>query len=82
MQLVMDVTGFTAAQTGELRRAFARPDNAHLLDGHWRQLLDGSQDRGVPEEAARRIIAKLNGQYMFPEPHSHAFAVTAGLWLW
>ena len=77
VQLVMDVAGFTAAQADELRRAFARPNNAHLLEGHWRRFLDGAQSRGVPEDAARRIFAKLNGQYMFPESHSHAFAVTA-----
>ena len=77
VQLVMDVAGFTAAQADELRRAFARPNNAHLLEGHWRRFLEGAQDRGVPEDAARRIFAKLNGQYMFPESHSHAFAVTA-----
>ena len=34
-------------------------------------------EKGVPEETAERIFAKLNGQYMFPESHSHAFAVTA-----
>ena len=77
VQLVMDAAGFTAAQADELRRAFARPNNAHLIDGHWRRFLDGAQGRGVPEDAARRIFAKLNGQYMFPESHSHAFAVTA-----
>ncbi len=77
VQLVMDVAGFTAAQADELRRAFARPNNAYLIDGLWRRFLEGAQDRGVPEDAARRIFAKLNGQYMFPESHSHAFAVTA-----
>ena len=77
VQLVMDVAGFTAAQADELRRAFARPNNAHLLEGHWQRFREGAQGRGVPEDAARRIFAKLNGQYMFPESHSHAFAVTA-----
>ena len=41
--------------------------------GSWR----GRRGRGVPEKAAEKIFAKLNGQYMFPESHSHAFAVTA-----
>ncbi len=77
VQLVMDVAGFTAAQADELRRAFARPHNAHLIYGLWRRFLDGAQGRGVPGDSARRIFAKLNGQYMFPESHSHAFAVTA-----
>ena len=31
----------------------------------------------VSEEVAEKIFAKINGQYMFPESHSHAFAVTA-----
>ena len=73
----MDVAGFTAAQADELRRAFARPNNAHLIEGHWQRFLEGAQRNGVPEEAARRIFAKLNGHYMFLESHSHAFAVTA-----
>ena len=77
VQLVMDVAGFTAAQADELRRAFARPNNAHLIEGHWQRFLEGAQRNGVPEDAARRIFAKLNGHYMFPESHSHAFAVTA-----
>ena len=77
VQLVMDVAGFTAAQADELRRAFARPNNAHLIEGLWQQFLEGAQRNGVPEETARRIFAKLNGHYMFPESHSHAFAITA-----
>ena len=77
VQLVMDVAGFTAAQADELRRAFARPNNAHLIEGHWQRFREGAQRNGVPEDAARRIFAKLNGHYMFPESHSHAFAVTA-----
>ena len=37
VHLVMDVAGFTAAQADELRRAFARPHNALLPEGHWRR---------------------------------------------
>ena len=77
VQLVMDVAGFTAAQADELRRAFARPNNAHLIEGHWQRFLEGAQRNEIPEDVARRIFAKLNGHYMFPESHSHAFAVTA-----
>ena len=77
VQLVMDVAGLTAAQADEMRRAFARPNNKHLIEEHWRQFLEGAQQRGVPDETAAKIFAKLNGQYMFPESHSHAFAVTA-----
>ena len=42
-----------------------------------RRFLEGALGNGVSEEAARRIFAKINGHYMFPESHSHAFAVTA-----
>ena len=77
VQLIMDMAGMTAAQADEMRRAFARPNNAHLVARHRRRFLKGAVERGVPEEVAERIFAKLNGQYMFPESHSHAFAVTA-----
>ena len=77
VQLVMDVAGLTAAQADEMRRAFARPNNKHLIEEHWRRFLESARHRGVPDEAAAKIFAKLNGQYMFPESHSHAFAVTA-----
>ena len=45
---------------------------------HWQRFLGRRTDRrGVSEEAARKIFDKINGHYMFPESHSHAFAVTA-----
>ena len=38
----------------------------------------GSQpQRTFPRTRRARSFAKLNGQYMFPESHSHAFAITA-----
>ena len=77
VQLIMDVAGMTAAQADELRRAFARPNGEHLVAMHRERFLEGARSKGVPEEAARKIFAKINGHYMFPESHSHAFAVTA-----
>ena len=77
VQLIMDVAGTTAAQADEMRRAFARPNNEHLIAMHRRLFMEGAVGKGVPEDIAGRIFAKLNGQYMFPESHSHAFAVTA-----
>ena len=77
VQLIMDVAGMTAAQADEIRRAFARPNNSHLIALHRQRFLEGAMGKGVPEETAERIFAKINGQYMFPESHSHAFAVTA-----
>ena len=77
VQLVMDLAGMSAAQADEVRRAFAKPNNSHLLALHRRRFLEGAQGNGVPEVIAEKIFAKINGQYMFPESHSHAFAVTA-----
>ena len=77
MELVIDAAGMTAAQADEIRRAFAKLNNAHLIAMHRRRFLEGARANGVPEDAAERIFAKIDGQYMFPESHSHAFAVTA-----
>ena len=77
VQLIRDVAGMTAAQADEMRRTFAKPNNGHLIALHRRRFLEGAREKGVPEEIAEKIFAKLNGQYMFPESHSHAFAVTA-----
>ena len=77
VQLIMDVAGMTAAQADEVRRAFARPNNQRLIAMHRQRFLEGAMRRSVPEEVARKIFAKINGHYMFPESHSHAFAVTA-----
>ena len=77
VQLIMDVAGMSAAEADETRRAFAKPSNQHLIAVHRRRFLEGAKGKGVPEEIAERIFAKINGQYMFPESHSHAFAVTA-----
>ena len=70
VQLLMDVAGFTAAQADEVRRAFARPNAEHLIAMHRERFLEGARGKGVPEEAARKIFAKVNGHYMFPESHS------------
>ncbi len=77
VQLIEDVAGMTAAEADEVRRAFARPNNKHLIAMHWQRFLEGARRNGVPEETADKIFSKINGHYMFPESHSHAFAVTA-----
>ena len=77
VQLIMDVAGMTAAQADEVRRAFSRPNAGHLIAMYSQRFLEGARRNGVPEETASRIFDKINGHYMFPESHSHAFAVTA-----
>ncbi len=77
VQLIMDVAGMTAAEADEVRRAFAKPNNAHLIAAHLKRFLEGASENDVPADTAERIFAKINGHYMFPESHSHAFAITA-----
>ena len=77
VQLIQDVAGMTAAEADEVRRAFARPNNDHLIAMHRERFMEGARRNGVPEETAARIFSKINGHYMFPESHSHAFAITA-----
>ena len=77
VQLIEDVAGMTAAEADQVRRAFARPNNEGLIAMHWQRFLEGARRNGVPEDVALKIFGKVNGHYMFPESHSHAFAVTA-----
>ena len=77
VQLISDVSGMSTSEADEIRRAFARPNSDHLIAMHRRRFLEGALANGVPKDIADRIFDKVNGHYMFPESHSHAFAVTA-----
>ena len=77
VQLIMDVAGMSAAEADEVRRAFARANNEHLIAMHRERFIDGARANGVDDETAEKIFRKINGHYMFPESHSHAFAITA-----
>ena len=77
VQLISDVSGMKTSEADEIRRAFARPNSDHLIAMHRRRFLEGALANGVPADIADRIFEKINGHYMFPESHSHAFAVTA-----
>ena len=77
VQLISDVSGMSTSEADEIRRAFARPNSDHLIAMHRRRFLEGAMRNGVPKDIADRIFDKVNGHYMFPESHSHAFAVTA-----
>ena len=77
VQLISDVSGMGAAEADQLRRAFTRKDGERFIEMYAKRFIDGAQAHGVPPDVAKRIFAKLNGHYMFPESHSHAFAATA-----
>ena len=77
VQLIEDVAGMSTAEADEVRRSFSRPNSDPLIAVHRERFLEGARRNGVPEEIAGRIFSKINGHYMFPESHSHAFAITA-----
>ena len=77
VQLISDVSGMSAADAEQLRRAFIRKDGEALIAACAKRFMDGAQERGVSADVAKKIFAKLNGHYMFPESHSRAFAATA-----
>ena len=77
VQLIMDVASMSAAEADEVRRAFSRPNNERLIEMQWERFLEGARANGMDEDTAHKIFSKINGHYMFPESHSHAFAVTA-----
>ena len=77
VQLISDVSGMSTSEADEIRRAFAWPNSDHLIAMHRRRFLEGALANGVPVDIAKGIFEKINGHYMFPESHSHAFAVTA-----
>ena len=49
MQLIQDVAGMTAAEADQVRRAFARPNNDHLIAMYQR-----NSCRAPPATACRR----------------------------
>ena len=77
VQLLMDVGGLSASEADGVRRAFAKSSNSHLMAMYRRRFLEGALNNGVDRETALKVFEKVNGQYMFPESHSHAFAITA-----
>ena len=80
VQLIADIAEVSTAKADEMRRAFAKPHNAHLLAMYKKQFMEGAarNSRGpVPGDVAEKIWSKINGHYMFPESHSYAFGINA-----
>ena len=77
VQLISDVSGMSQADADEMRRAFSRRNNSNLIKAYKEEFIKGALRNGVEEEVAIKIFSKINGHYMFPESHSHAFAISA-----
>jgi len=80
--LAMAVGGLSPAEAEELRRSFSRRHNRELLAYWRRRFVEGAKAKGVPEEVAARIWERFSGEYMFPEGHAVAFAVTTYQLAW
>ena len=85
MQIAVDVAGFTPADADELRMAMGAKRSQERMANLRQRLLEGMASKGVPDEAALQIYAKLIAfaNYGFPESHSVSFAylVYASAWL-
>ena len=85
-QLSIDVGGLSPLEADRLRRAFNMGSNKENrlreIKIYKDKFIAGSKSNGIPSEAAEKIFAKFNGQYMFPEAHAFAFGVTAYQMSW
>ncbi len=84
MQMSIDVGGFTASESDQLRQAMGSkrsPERMERLHDRFRQ---GAHERGVPDDVIEAIWIKLAAfaNYGFPESHSVSFAylVYASSW--
>lgn len=85
MRIAMDAAGFTPAQADRLRKAMGSKRSREQMQALRGELFAGMKAKGVDEESAEKIYAKLEGfaQFGFPESHSFSFAylVYASAWL-
>jgi error-prone DNA polymerase len=85
MQIAMDTAGFSPAEADQLRQAMASKRSHERMERLRQRFFDGLAGKGIAEEEADHIWAKLVAfaSYGFPESHSVSFAylVYASSWL-
>jgi error-prone DNA polymerase len=85
MQMAIDVAGFTAAESDELRQAMGSKRSAARMERLRERLYAGMAERGITGEVADQIFTKMKAfaNYGFPESHSVSFAylVYASAWI-
>ncbi len=85
MQMAIDVAGFTAAESDELRQAMSSKRSTARMERLRGKLYDGMAQRGITGAVADEIYEKLTAfaHFGFPESHSISFAylVYASSWL-
>jgi error-prone DNA polymerase len=85
MQLAIDCAGFSPADADRLRQAMSSKRGPERIEELREAMLTGMAARGIGEEVARDIYAKVLAfsSYGFPESHAISFAylVYASAWL-
>ena len=85
MQLAIDCAGFTPSEADRLRQAMSSKRAPERIEELRQRLLDGMAERGITNEVAADIYAKILAfsNYGFPESHAISFAylVYASAWL-
>ena len=85
MQMAIDVSGFTAAEADELRRAMGSKRSRARMEKLKLRLFEGMRAKGITDDIGEEIWTKLVAfaNYGFPESHSISFAylVYASSWI-
>jgi error-prone DNA polymerase len=85
MQLAVDCAGFSPAEADQLRLAMSSKRGPERIEELRGRLLAGMAARGIPDEVAEDVYAKILAfsSYGFPESHAISFAylVYASAWL-
>ncbi|WP_033354285.1 error-prone DNA polymerase [Kitasatospora aureofaciens] len=85
MQLAIDCAGFTPTEADKLRQAMGAKRSHERVAELRERLLAGMAERGIPQDVAEDVYAKIDAfsGYGFPESHAASFAllVYASAWL-
>src|SRR5262249_38740105 len=85
MQLAIDCAGFSPADADRLRQAMSSKRGPERIEELREAMMTGMVARGIPDEVARDVYAKVLAfsSYGFPESHAISFAylVYASAWL-
>ncbi|MGF0116641.1 error-prone DNA polymerase [Promicromonospora sp. Marseille-Q5078] len=86
MQMAIDVAGFSAKESDQLRRAMGSKRSVERMEELRGRLLEGMREKGVDDAGVREEIydkLKAFADFGFPESHAYSFAylVYASSWL-
>lgn len=79
LKVCQALAGFSDGQAEDLRRAMSRKRSKEAMQSHWEAFRDGAAERGVDEQAARKIFEQVSAfsEFGFPKSHAAAFGLLA-----